>query len=158
MNRREKLIELIGAAFFDAKYPNDDNIGRYEVRHFIGKHWREVSIEQIQYVVFDLAMFSPEGFRYFLPGLLIHILSHPDPGDPLPDNIIWMLSPPKPDDGFTTWFAKMVSEFTPQQREAVNAFVSSYKELNPSRVWSRMQSERERLELAMDFWSKKGDS
>ena len=151
---REALATQIETSFSNTDYPGDENIGRDEVASFLGKHWKDLTPEQVRARRFDLAMFSPEGFSFYLPAFLKTILLHSQRGDTLPDSVVWQLSPPHLDDEWITWFNIMVESLTLQQKKAISVFLVSYKELYPNGNWSALESERERLERAVNFWVK----
>lgn len=78
MSHRKEIISAIERAFEHVEYPGDDNIVRDFVNDpedmkeaFIGKSWREISVQVMYNFRLDLLLFTPKAFRYYLPAFLI---------------------------------------------------------------------------------------
>jgi hypothetical protein len=72
-----RLIENIEVAFADTPYPGENIGDDTEVGRFVGKKWKDVTVEDVNSNDY-LPFFKLEALRYYLPSYLITILSHPD--------------------------------------------------------------------------------
>ena len=107
----------------------------------------------------DLMNFSPGGFRFFIPAILIAVILHSDEVDTLRDNIIYMLAPPALGDGpphLVPVIEKILSDrvgiLASQEKAAIRSFLEAYKDLEPYAGWDDIPSCRERLQRALEFW------
>jgi hypothetical protein len=154
---REELASQIEQAFANTPYPENGDVG-YELEDIEGLHWKEVPTSLLRAHRDELSSFTPEGFRFFLPALLIAVILHPDQVDTLTWNIIGKLAPPEPEsdiraelfDFLEITFRQRVSVLSPEEKAAVRAFVEAYDQLEPlddggyyTWAWER----------AWDFWT-----
>lgn len=100
---RTALIEAIGAAFRDVVYPGDDRIvspyegdlERESIRDTLkGRHWRDVSFDELDKLRTALPLLSPEGFRFYLPAFMIYCASDFYRADVASHNVIRSITLP----------------------------------------------------------------
>jgi hypothetical protein len=95
----KNLIKDVENAFSDTQYPRDDNLvfdnnNNYSdvietKQDFLGKHWKNLSIDIINHHRDDLPVLTPEAFCFYLPAFLIASISYPiQIIDVLPNNLI----------------------------------------------------------------------
>ena len=92
--------EQIREAFQDVANPSQER------RAHCSRCCQEIDVQQLEFVTrwdeipqetlfnMSLSFFSPEGFRFALPALMVHALDQPDSGGCEVDNVIWSLAPP----------------------------------------------------------------
>jgi hypothetical protein len=136
------LVAQIRAAFDEVPYPGDDSLcvvveqdndeTAIVALEFQGLDWREIHPALIAYNYAALNVFTPDGFRYFLPAYLIADLVDvgiPSGADPvfnltqgLAEDDDTEVTPPKPDEPTTDWFAQSaggMAAFSRPEREAI---------------------------------------
>lgn len=84
MNKRRQVIAALEHAFAKLPQPEEPivvNLTHYEaddvVQDFSGKHWREITLEIAYRHRLSLPLFTPQAFRFYIPGLLIAALQAP---------------------------------------------------------------------------------
>ncbi|MBJ7535556.1 hypothetical protein JDN40_15725, partial [Rhodomicrobium vannielii ATCC 17100] len=94
-----KLCTDIENAFGSVPYPGDDDIvdgcdwERVETREILkGKHWRDVSFEDLDKLRAIIPLLSPEGLHFYLPAFMTISLVDYDRADIIPDSIIAVLT------------------------------------------------------------------
>ena len=83
----DEIKKQVEQAFADVPYPGDENLvpdpnshDMAEVhRDFRGKHWKDLSIATVCYHHDDLALFTHEGCRFYLPAFIRVALDRLDP-------------------------------------------------------------------------------
>lgn len=130
---RAALRERVIQAFREAPYPGDNNLIRNPdapfmddyaqiIKHCTGRSWTECDREAIVNNDVNLPFFSPEALAYYLPAFMLVALDEPEGSET--DKIVFSLMPPAPDDAErTSYFQRMVSRFTPEQREVIRDFL-----------------------------------
>lgn len=130
---QKEIISLIQKAFGGCEYPGDDHLVErrpsggidpesMEVQNaFCGKHWRDITPR----LLFDhrqcIVLFTPEAWRFYLPGYMICSIQHYDEVDTVPHEVFQTLTP-----SFhrkREWFDVQVSGLTPAERAAVRRFL-----------------------------------
>lgn len=130
----QELAQQVEIAFAGVPFPGDDNIvshpntwiASHLPRLFAGKHWKEIPLEVIIQEKLSLPLFTPEGFRFYLPAFLCAALLYPDQVDILPRNIIFNLTPPDEEGAEMEEFLKKISGFTKEQIDVIKAYVKLY--------------------------------
>ncbi len=130
---QRELAQQVEMAFSDVPYPGDDNIVTHPntslASHLpallTGKHWKDVPLEFIIQENLSLPLFTPAGFRFYLPAFLRATLLYPDQVDILPSNIFSSLTPPDEEINLQN-FLNRVNGFTREQTETLKAFVRLY--------------------------------
>jgi hypothetical protein len=129
-----KLLQGIENVFSNLEYPGDENLvydnsDKYvdvaETKvNFCGKHWRELSIDTINYHRDDLPFFTPEAFCFYLPAFLIASVSFPiEVIDVLPDNLMLVLTPDRENHETDAKLTTIVNRLTPQQKMVILDFL-----------------------------------
>src|SRR5664279_203402 len=152
----EALAHQVEDAFSEITYSGDDKIVTNPnssltselIQGFMGKDWKDISLDLIFQERLSLPLFTPQGFRFYLPAFLRAALLYPDQVDILPDNIFYMLTPPDKDEKEIARFLDRISGFTKQQIEAIKAFVKMYISIETSYP----DPDREKAD---EFWSQK---
>jgi hypothetical protein len=130
------LKQQIENAFIDLKYPGDNNIvwiseydpEKIEIKEdFKNKHWKDLTLEflwpkQSQ----SLGFFTPQAYRFYLPGYMIVSVEFYDDSDVIPEYVIDSLTP------FTESDEKEISEALTYGLEEVITEVPELKEIAES--------------------------
>lgn len=153
---RRDIAHEVEEAFADVPYPGDDKLLRYSfsvdndtvLESFRGKHWKEISPEELQLNEAHLSLFSPEAFCFFLPSFMVGALLHPEE-----TNIVWQcvfynLAPGHSDLDFLHERIKLLNA---RQKAAVRRYVELYVQTETSlpdprkpeavAFWQRMTEE-----------------
>ena len=148
--RRHDLSEAavrdrINAAFANARYPGDDNIGydktgehlecKQVADHFRGTSWQDVDLAFLRKygehadVSVALTFMSPEAFRYYLPAFLLVVAERFGEADLLVKTVISSLTPRRDQSNraLVEFVRKRLEGFTPEQREAIRLFLEYVK-------------------------------
>ncbi len=79
------LRQDVMIAFSKVHHPGDDSLTvcpcdecQWEVARFKGKKWSRLSLADVSTESANIFLLTPAAFHYFLPGLLLLILDHPD--------------------------------------------------------------------------------
>jgi len=104
---KEDIAALLGeleAAFGDLPVPPDDQIvydnsGDHlecnQIRAKLrGRHWRDLSSDDLAGEADSLGFLTPEAFRFFLPASITVSLIDPERADLIPNVILWSLAKP----------------------------------------------------------------
>lgn len=136
---KKQIKQTIENAFVDTNYPGDGNLTTHkpgfdcddcdEIRaDFKGRRWQEVPLVVIQWHYDEISLFSPEGYRYYLPAYLLASL---DPADsesarPIPYSVLRSLTKPEPSrkHDLTDWFYRRICGFTAEQQAAIKFFLA----------------------------------
>ena len=155
----------IVAAFANARYPGDDNIGydktgehlecKQVAEHFRGTTWQNVDLAFLQKygkgadVSAALTFMSPEAFRYYLPAFLLAVAEHFGEVDVLVQTVISSITPRRDKNRTLVEFVRERLEgFTPEQRGAIRLFLEYMKrELGQEYLFGE-------LDAALEHWSK----
>jgi hypothetical protein len=133
--RVREIVRDIEVAFADAPYPGDDNINLSErfgaaedmIRCFKGRHWTEISPEELSSERFAIFYFTPEAFRFFLPAYMRANLLVLEVMDTAWEFTFGCLAPPEEGDTEgNAWFMARMEKLTPAERAAVRAYVDLY--------------------------------
>ena len=154
----DKVIQEIKTAFADTPYPSDSNIGTFELDiSFRGLHWKNVSWELLFYHRDAITSFTPEGFRLYLPAILLGILLHHKEVDTLTETLIANLVPLKEDDpAYSYWGVKLnriVELMSTNEKRAVYKFLLKYLDLYPTDDWGYGEKGKSNLIAASQFWA-----
>src|SRR5579859_2030598 len=149
----KKLLEEIERAFSNSQYPGDDNlvydnsanawpdvvITKADLR---GKHWKDLTIETINYHRDDLPALTPTAFCFYLPAFLIACISYSDTVDVLPENLIYSLSKDYGNEQTTTWHRAIIEALSPEQKGVLVKFLEWLSEdayyLIPEDLYKRL--------------------
>jgi hypothetical protein len=153
-------------AFAAAPYPGDKDLVSAPAERdpesleiaqaFRGKRWNGISSETLHEFAQALPLFTPRAFRYYLPAYMLETLNSEDPEDVLKDFVPFNLTPPgdqeKTEDVF---FAERAGLLSPAERDAIASFLERIMQLRITE-WrgAQMQPEIDKLQRAVDFWSK----
>ena len=128
--------ESIESAFADVAYPGDDHIADHkdcpecdDVRaHFRGSSWRGHTVDELQQYQSALPLFTPQAFQYFLPAFMLVSLGAWPQADNIPNSIMYMCLPPKPDKdaGLHLHWRERYEILTPRQREAIVGYLREW--------------------------------
>ena len=164
---RQRLGRHIEESFADTPYPGDDRIcktdvdGSDMVRAFRGKDWRDLQLNIITNYHVDMALMTPEGFRFYLPAFMLAVLFYYGHVSTLPMGLMHSLTPPdagllqkylekKTDPLKHTQigdFLNRVSAFNSREKAAIRVFLETYRKWQPN-----ARSELRHLERAIEFW------
>lgn len=143
----EEIIKEIENAFSNREYPGDDKIasvaigdptydGNRVAEYFKGKTWKEIKWQSILASrALDphafLYYFTPEGFAYYMPALLIEALDV-DFAPDLVESLLNALSPSNGSkDSIREWKELHMSPFNKKELLAIkNAYDYIYKKFN----------------------------
>jgi hypothetical protein len=139
--KREEIIEEVERAFAHSVYPGDDRLvittNHYEaddvIQDFKGKYWAELTVELAYKHRLSLPLFTPEAFRFYLPGLLVAALqasteSEENVGEIL-EFIFYSLVTLKGEDDNIKLF-DIINGFTSQQKASLAKFIRYFTGTN----------------------------
>jgi hypothetical protein len=157
----QHIARQIEEAFATTPYPGDDDIGWDGIEDVLrGKHWRELPLDVLYRERGELSFLTATGFRFYLPAFMLGVLRHYDEVDTLSGNLIASLCPdpqsalPDPHKRDTSgWLAQRTAQFSPDETEAVLAFLKSYRTLQPENFDEAVYSVL--LDSALQFWEAK---
>jgi hypothetical protein len=149
----EDVIQEIKLAFANTPYPGNNRIGTFELNFsFKGLHWKDVPWELLFFHRFEISSFTPEGFRFFLPAILLAVLIHHKEVDTLTETLIYRIVPPQDEINFDANL-NFVELLTTAEKNAIYKFLLKCRELYPTAGWSYGEDSMEELETAIQFWS-----
>lgn len=152
--RKDDVIALIEQAFADTVYPGDDKLingchceecaGIAEA--FIGKRWLSLTdVKFLRRYESALTLMYPEAFRYYMPAFMRAAVVDPKTADVIPHGLEFNLMPHH--SASSEKFIARISGFTPQQKQAIKA----YLKFEPYPMhWTIMM--RQQQQQAIDFW------
>jgi hypothetical protein len=157
----KRLVQDIENAFTNSSYPGDDNLvydnttkywDVYKTKQdFLGKHWKDLSIDTINNHRDDLPAFTIEAFCFYLPAFLIASISYPIALiDVLPDNLISNLAPHEDSNYPNENLSTLVEILTSQQKKLVMDFLLWYRD---KYVLEELRRFHQNLERAIRFWA-----
>jgi hypothetical protein len=128
------IAREIEEAFADVPYPGDDKLvdnpdlyGRdMIIEAFRGKHWKEITIDVLYWHRDSIGLFSPEGFRFYLPCFMIGALLHIGETDTLWQSVFFDLTPRELEGPRRDWFDAWVRLLDVRQKAAVRRYVEVY--------------------------------
>ncbi len=94
-----QVTQQIEAAFAETEYPGDERIavfarvGRTLADVLRGKHWSEVTLEDLYKHRWEIFLLTPDTFHYYIPIFMLAALYHYEEMDSLAHNVIFSLSP-----------------------------------------------------------------
>jgi hypothetical protein len=122
-NEPTLLISKIKKAFAKMKYPGDDNLvdnySSEELEYkeaFQRKDWRGLSLSFVCPQFSEMAFFSAQAFRYYLPGYMILCIQHLDEVDVMAPFLVGALT--LPERGSIDWDVAKELELTPEEFES----------------------------------------
>lgn len=126
-------------AFATVTYPGDDNLvsnpNYYEcsevIDAFRGKHWRDISLGALFDHRDKAGLFSPEGFRFYLPCYLVAGLIHNNVADTR-GFLFSLLTPPESEGPRMDRFLKRISLLDARQKAALRRFIELWVETETS--------------------------
>jgi len=166
----EEARQQIRAAFAEVAHPGEGTIGH------CGRCHHEADVQIVEAVEgwpalstsalhgLSLAFFSPEGFRFVLPALMLHVLTVWNSDDPAVDSTVWGLGPAvlwdraatenegplpegqSPAEATAVWYSK-VRVLTTEQRGAVMSFLGALAALAESDEYLREDAQK-----ALNWW------
>lgn len=149
-----RLEQQIEAAFGELPIPPVDrlvidNSGQHlecnQVKaKFRGRHWRELSVEDLQYESEALAFFSPEAFRFFLPAFIRAALLHYDQADLIPMNVVSWFTP-SDDPQLKPYRRERTESLTANQKAVVLRFIRYLRETHAADFSSEELEKTEKL-------------
>lgn len=149
-----KIVQKTQAAFAENQYPGDQNLVEepeyWEAinlsEQFKGKDWRTVPLEVLNRYRFNLSLFTPEAFHYYLPALILASVLFRLEVDTLPDNLIYNLTLPEDDGLDMDRFLRIAKSFNTSQKEVIREFIKLYVTLETS-------YQDPNIERVTKFWS-----
>jgi len=130
--RREHLRQRIRDAFRDVPYPGDGNI-MYDgpdpelvQMTFEGRHWKELSNEDLVIQSSSICVMTPEAFHFYLPAFLLASLGPPEVADFVLTAIEYMLLEPAPKG---SWLFEDAQLLDREQRAAIREFLEFFRDL-----------------------------
>lgn len=135
-----KIVQKTQAAFADNQYPGDENLVEdseyWEAinlsEQFKRKNWKVVPLEVLNRYRFNLSLFTPEAFHYYLPALILASVLFRSEVDTLPDNLIYNLTPPNEDGLNMDKFLRIAKSFNTSQKEVIREFIKLYATVETS--------------------------
>ncbi len=132
---QQDLAQRIEAAFQDGHYPGDDylvydNSQTYldvveTKQDFLGKHWKDLSIDVINRNRNNSRFFTPQAFYFYLPAFLIASVLYPiDVVDVLPENLMLTLMPSAEIPELNDWLTAVLQMLTIEQKRVIMEFVT----------------------------------
>ena len=155
--KRTELVKQIKQAFKKEDFPGRKIGEKEELRDFLGKSWKEVTIDEIN-GNWSFLFFNDAGLRYYLQAYLIAILEHPDQINSFVREAVLR------ELGYNPMSMDICQIFSKKQRLVLLAFFELYAELFPISIRSdfsaaqmaRIQKERDELhsqiEQAISYW------
>jgi hypothetical protein len=152
MNQIEALADRIASAFADVHHPDKGCLLRADagwegdrLEPLVGgMRWQDIPLDVLRRYPTGLLLFTPEGFRYYLPAYLLAALRDPEEVDVLPELVFATLTP-----SGSGWdrnrLRDQASILTPQQWDATRSFVSHFLEAERSYPV-------EKRDAALAFW------
>jgi hypothetical protein len=142
-SRREQLMQQIEGAFTDTPYPGDERIAyspnTWECEElntdFRGMSWKDVPREVLRRHSQDLALFSTEGFRYYLPTYLLAAL---DDFWDVREFVLSHLTLPEAPTGEPeqrSFALRRFEHLSPAQKRAVRACLEYFRDEAPGEVF-----------------------
>lgn len=134
--RPSELRKEVKKVFQSTEYPGDDSIvintdiyqENYEMWLEFKGDWRNVSPQVVEDYRMSFMMLTAEGFRYYLPALLLAAL-HPFPYE-VDEWLLYSLALPS-DDTKRKEFDNKMNMLTSSQKKVVQKFVIHFMEENP---------------------------
>jgi hypothetical protein len=136
MGKLAKFKSRIRRAFSDAVYPGDDKIIKnsthYEIedlhQDFDGKRWQEISLAIAEPWHNGTMLFTPEGFRYYLPAFLLADLH--ENSVQIGSYLIYSFEPPVEPEALAQ-FLETMNSFTDAQKSVIAEWIKRFFERNP---------------------------
>lgn len=156
---RDGVRTAIREAFASTPYPGDKKVvenatdfdpeARDLENAFRGKAWQDVDAAMIREYKDGLPLFTPAGFRYYLPAYMLGVIDHRDEVDVAVDSAVFNLTPPKTRRGWQwTRFKDRTKQFNAQERGALRAFL----ELMLQHDIEESRPPSDRVKLALSYW------
>src|SRR5579872_653306 len=162
--RKGSLIRQITKAFSDIPYPGDESILSPGIRTFddevlvtrrdyIGKDWRQLSLEFVRQHHNNMIFLSSKAFRCFLPAYLIATLEL-DWSEPVKQTLVHLLTPPPYGLYDRDDFATDISLLTEKQREILaDYFHYLWQEENDNAVCvTSLDSDEPQVLIALNYY------
>jgi hypothetical protein len=138
---RVELVQQIENAFADIPYPGDNNLIKkpehwesWKIPKVLkGKHWKDVSSEEIFELRFNLSHFTLEAFQFYLPAYLIASLNVTSGGEII-ENIIFSLDPQGDEENVSSEFLARVGALSSKQKAAIKGFIKYYAETETHQI------------------------
>jgi hypothetical protein len=131
------FVEAIRNAFADVEYPGDDQLIIFGEREstamaeaFRGRHWSEVTFPLLLRYRLDLALFTPQGFRFYLPAFLIAMLTECDGRDLAFFLYCALIPPDSGDEVVMERFKARLAVFTAAQQAMIDQFIMRYEDID----------------------------
>jgi hypothetical protein len=93
------LLQQITAAFGGLSVPHESRLvlgcsleAEQICRKFRGRHWCDLSMDDLEGEADSLGFFTPEAFMFFLPAFMKVAMVDPKRADIIPDSIVWRLA------------------------------------------------------------------
>lgn len=149
--KSSELVTEIKNVFVKIEYPGDDGIvlnvdtyqESYDMWFAFKGHWRNVSSKVVESYRISFGRFTPEGFCFYLPAIMIAAL------DPIPyevdEYLVQNLSPPSEAKARKT-FDQMVNILSTNQKRVVEIFIRHFVEENPLFA--------DEFSNTLEYWSK----
>jgi hypothetical protein len=146
MSEPDEIVERITAAFAEVPQPaRDALINRHccecleTSEAYGGKPWPEITLEELLRGR-EVALLTATAWRYYLPAFLIWSIRAPEAVDVFLDNLVSQLEPPSETRGVAEWFAERAVGFSPDQRQAIVAFLNWYR-VRDEAMWRNLGGE-----------------
>jgi hypothetical protein len=189
-NKLLSLKQIIYKAFEKTKYPGDDNLALHSAlsgdlitSEFKGLCWQDLKAKFLHPRFYDaLPEFTPDAYRYYLPGFMLVAAENYDEVDLIPSFVVYSLipvsmeeverecktaakdiekyplidrerlDPVKIYEKDRSWFVHRNSEFTYDQIEAIIAFLDFMREEHGGDI------SKDILDRASIYWRKVRDT
>jgi hypothetical protein len=161
MSEPAEIVEQITAAFAAVPIPPRDALMNHHCcecletsEAYDGKRWQEITLEELLRGR-EVALLSATAWRYYLPAFPIWSIRAPDAVDVLLDNLVSQLEPPSEGRGVPEWFAERSVGFSPEQRQAIVAFLDWYR-VRDDAIWRSVEGEPPGgVYNAIRYWTRK---
>ena len=161
MRDADEIVQQISEAFADAQQPSYEALFNNHCCEcaevsaaYAGKGWTDVTLDDVLRGR-ETSLLTATAWQYYLPALMTWTIRAPDAVDVLEDNLVYQLEPPREGQGVPEWFEERAHGFTPQQRQAIVAFLEWHRERIET-SWAQLGAEAPRhVYNALDHWSDK---
>lgn len=136
----DALIQMVTTAFRNVRYPGVNRVlheGCTDVDHEVnallkavrGDDWREIPSKVLEEECSALAFLSPDGFTFFLPAYLVHVIRNHRESNATQSTISSLY----PEGGSQRkYFLSRISALNPDQRMAIRSFLEWLAKAEPS--------------------------
>ena len=162
-----QVTQQIEAAFAETEYPGDERIavfarvGRTLADVLRGKHWSEVTLEDLYKHRWEIFLLTPDTFHYYIPIFMLAALYHYEEMDSLAHNVIFSLSPQREEHisnyfngQYNDYFSRRAAVFNRQEKLAILAFLEGFNQLHPG---EKLIYDIQLIGVTIPFWARAVD-